>query len=63
MKQWEIKAEANMNASHIETVIINANTERKARIIADKKLKKNYFAVNIISIKMNPINENIKGEK
>lgn len=51
MKQWEIKAEVNMNASHIEIITINANTERKARIIANEKLKKNYFAVNIISVK------------
>ena len=51
MKQWIVKAEVNMDASHVETIVVYANTERKARIIAKEKLKKDFFAVNILSIK------------
>ncbi len=41
MKRWKATAELNMNTSHYETVIVEANTERKARIFAEKQFKKN----------------------
>jgi len=50
MKQWIINAEVDWDASHIETITVNANTERKARIIASEKLKKKFFAVSILSV-------------
>lgn len=40
IKQWEITAEINMDASRYKTVIVKANTERKARQFAIEKLKK-----------------------
>ena len=38
MKTWEVNAELNMNASNRKTIIVKANTERKARIIKDGAL-------------------------
>lgn len=40
MKIWEVTAELNMNASHYETIIVKANTERKARVLAEDAWKK-----------------------
>ena len=42
IKQWEITAEINMDASRYKTVIVKANTERKARQFAIEKLKKRW---------------------
>ena len=50
MKKWKVTAEVNMDASKIVTIEVSANSERKARIIAAKKLKDDHFFVNIISI-------------
>lgn len=49
MKKWKVTAELNMDASHYETVIVKANTERKARIFAEKIFKKNgaFFVTNM----------------
>lgn len=49
IKQWEITAEINMDASRYKTVIVKANTERKARQFAIEKLKKDgaFFVANI----------------
>ena len=49
IKQWEVTAEINMDASKYKTVTVKANTERKARQFAVKKLKANgaFFVSNI----------------
>lgn len=49
MKTWEVTAELNMDASHYETVVVKANTERKARIFAEEAFKKNgaFFVTNM----------------
>ncbi len=51
MKKWEVTAEVDMDASKVVTIEVSANSERKARIIATKKLKQDHFFVSIISIK------------
>lgn len=52
IKQWEVTAEINMDASKYKTVTVKANTERKARQFAIKKLKEDgAFFVTNISIK------------
>lgn len=52
IKQWEVTAEINMDASRYKTVIVKANTERKARQFAVEKLKADgVFFVTNISIK------------
>lgn len=40
MRTWEVNAELNMNASNRKTIIVKANTERKARIKAEEKFIK-----------------------
>lgn len=49
MKTWEVTAEINMDASHYKTVVVKANTERKARIFAEDAFKKNgaFFVTNM----------------
>lgn len=49
MKTWKATAELNMDASHYESVIVKANTERKARIFAEEQFKKNgaWFVTNM----------------
>ena len=37
MKTWKVDAELNMDANNRKTIIIRANTERKARIFAEKQ--------------------------
>ena len=53
MKTWEITAELNMDASHYESIIVKANTERKARIIGEEKFKSrsDVFFVTNLSVK------------
>lgn len=52
IKKWLVKCQVNMDASHEENIIVNSNTERKAKIKAEKECyKKGYFHVNIISCK------------
>lgn len=51
MKVWQATVQLNYDASHWEVVTVKANTERKARLFVEEKLKKQgYFAVQIISI-------------
>ena len=52
IKKWEITAELNRNASNFQTCIVESNTERKAKIMAEKYFKKKLkaFAINIIRI-------------
>ena len=47
IKKWEVSAEIGMNANNIKTVIVKANTKRKALIIGEKKLKEFGFVWNI----------------
>lgn len=52
MNKWEVTAELNMDASNIKSIIVKANTQRKAHIIAEDKLKKDgAFFVRIEHIK------------
>lgn len=45
IKKWLITAEVNMDASRHESVVIEANSARKALIMGEKKLLKSYFHV------------------
>ena len=40
MKKYEVKFEVFWDATDIRTVIVNANTERKAIVFATEKIKK-----------------------
>lgn len=51
MKKWKITAELFWSAERIETVVVKANTERKARIFGVEAFKKKYPNVmDMISI-------------
>lgn len=45
IKKWMITAEVNMDASRYKSVVVEANTERKARIKGEKKLLETHFFV------------------
>ena len=49
MKTWKVTAELDMCAEHYESVIIKANTKRKAIIFAEEYFKKNgaFFITNL----------------
>lgn len=52
MKTWTATIEVNHDASHWETIEVEANTERKARRFVEEKAKKMGFRCSgIISIK------------
>ena len=56
IKKCECTAEVNMDASHYETVVVEANTERKARKLAEAKLKKNgAFYVTNMTVKQTSV--------
>lgn len=40
MKKWKVTAELNMNAQNYQTVIVKANTERKAAMFAEEAFKR-----------------------
>ena len=40
IKRWRVTAEINMDASRYKTVEVKANTERKAKILAEGKMKR-----------------------
>ena len=40
MRKWRVTAEINMDASRHKTVEVKANTERKAKILAEEKMKR-----------------------
>ena len=42
MKKWKVTAELFWSAERIETTIVKANTERKARIFAVEFFQKKY---------------------
>jgi len=45
IKKWRITGEVNMDASHYASVVVEANTARKALIFGKKKLLENHFYV------------------
>lgn len=49
IRKWKAIAEINMDASRYKTVEVKANTERKARILAEEKLKKDgaFYVTNM----------------
>ena len=49
MKKWKVTAEINMDASRYDTAVVRANTERKARIFAEKEFKKHgaFYVTNM----------------
>lgn len=49
IRKWRAIAEINMDASRYKTVEVKANTERKARILAEEKLKKDgaFYVTNM----------------
>ena len=52
MKRWKATVQVNLDASHWETIEVEANTERKARkFVEDTAKKMGFFFVQIISIK------------
>lgn len=40
IKKWRVTAEINMDALRYITVVVKANTARKARILAEEKMKR-----------------------
>lgn len=57
IKTWRITCEVNMCTNRKVISIVKSNTERKAKIMAEKQLHKDgYFHVNIISC--NEVKEN-----
>ena len=52
IKRWIVTAELDMDASDYESVIVAANTSRKALAIAEKKFKDaGHFFVTNMSVK------------
>lgn len=52
IKRWLITAEVNMDASRHESIVIKANSARKALIMGEKKLLKSYFHVTNMTYKL-----------
>lgn len=50
MKRWKVRAELNMDASNYKEVEIKANSERKALILGEEKLKKQFKAFHVTNI-------------
>lgn len=48
IKRWRVTAEINLDASKHKTVEVSANTERKARVLGEEKIKKEgaFFVTN-----------------
>lgn len=49
-KKWKCTAEVNMCANHIETVVVETNTKKKAMKLAEDILMKTNFYAKILSI-------------
>ena len=45
IKKWLVRAEVNMDAGRYTSVVVEANTARKALIFGKKKLLENHFYV------------------
>lgn len=51
MKNWLVKVECFWSADHIELIHVRANTERKAEVLAIKKIKQTFPNIrNMIQI-------------
>ena len=55
IKKWKVSAEVDMDASKHDSVMVKANTERKARIKGEEELKKTHFY--ICDVKVEQIEE------
>ena len=56
IKKWKVSAECNMDASDYRTVVVKANTERKAQVLAEEKLKQNgVFMITNLRVEEIPI--------
>ena len=51
IKTWKVSAQVNMDASRYDSVIVKANTERKARIKGEAILMKYYFYICDVKVK------------
>lgn len=58
MKKWKVTAELNMNAQNYQTIIVKANTERKAKIFAEEIFEKN-GAFYITNVTVEQLNEEL----
>ena len=49
IKRWRVTAEINMDASRYTTVEVKANTERKAKFLAEEKMKRDgaFYVTNM----------------
>lgn len=52
IKKWLITAEVNMDASNYTSIVVEANSSRKALIIGKKKLLESYFYVTNMRCKL-----------
>ena len=57
LKKWKITAELNHNASNFATCIVEAHTEKKAAIMADKYFRKKLKAFFVIIHNIDEIND------
>ena len=57
MKRWKVRGQLNMDASNYKEVEIKANSERKARILGEEKLKKQFKAFHVTNITVEQIVE------
>ena len=48
IKTWKVTAELYWSANREETVIVKANTKRKASIFAEKEFRKKYPDIGIM---------------
>ena len=52
IKRWRITAEVNMDASRYDSVVVEANSARKALIFGENKLLESYFYVTNMSCEL-----------
>ena len=57
LKKWKITAELNHNASNFATCIVEAHTEKKAAIMADKYFRKKLKAFFVIIQSIDEVND------
>ena len=50
IKTWKISAQVDMDANRHDSVVVKANTERKARIKGEEELKKTHFYICDVKI-------------
>ena len=57
IKHWKVSGEINMDASRYAKVEIRANTSRKAMILGEEKIKKDFGAFYVTNISVTEIKE------